>query len=75
MELDHREPSQKTRCVAEMTGSYTLSQIRREIEKCDAVCSNCHSDRTFYRRSDQNMEKWKEFQKQRRVPELSLGDP
>jgi|SRR5271157_5348777 len=61
MELDHRDPSKKTRCVSEMVGSYTLQQIAREIEKCDAVCANCHRDRTFFRKSEQNAEEWRRF--------------
>ena len=29
----------------------TLEQVKREIAKCDVVCSNCHRDRTHKRRT------------------------
>jgi hypothetical protein len=30
----------------------SISQAKREIEKCEVVCSNCHRIRTYMRRSE-----------------------
>ncbi|HEX6622119.1 MAG TPA: hypothetical protein VF064_00300 [Pyrinomonadaceae bacterium] len=48
MDFDHREGEQK---VFEMNRvSYvTMSALKREIEKCDVVCANCHRERTYRR--------------------------
>jgi hypothetical protein len=48
MDFDHREGEEK---VFEMNRvSYvTLGALKREIEKCDVVCSNCHRERTYQR--------------------------
>lgn len=35
-----------SRCVSERT----FDEIRKEIEKCEVVCANCHHNRTFLRR-------------------------
>jgi len=31
-------------------GGVSLEDIVKEIEKCDLVCSNCHKNRTHYRK-------------------------
>lgn len=31
-----------------------LEVVKREIEKCDIVCGNCHKDRTYRRRVEQD---------------------
>ncbi len=30
-------------------GKKTMSAVRKEIEKCELVCANCHRERTFSR--------------------------
>lgn len=45
MDFDHRDGATKSfglNSVARMT----VTQILREIEKCDVVCANCHRERT-----------------------------
>jgi hypothetical protein len=48
MDFDHRVGEEK---VFEMNRvSYvTLGALKREIEKCDVVCANCHRERTHQR--------------------------
>jgi hypothetical protein len=48
MDFDHREGEKK---ILEMNRvSYSsMRAIKREIEKCDVVCSNCHRERTYQR--------------------------
>jgi hypothetical protein len=31
------------------TKGYTIAQVKKEIKKCEVVCSNCHRNRTFNR--------------------------
>lgn len=46
LEFDHRDPGEKSLTVARLKMSGTVSSIRREIEKCDVRCANCHRRRT-----------------------------
>jgi len=47
LEFDHRDPSTKEMSVSEMVRSKMgIERIKREIEKCDILCSNCHKRRT-----------------------------
>lgn len=48
MDFDHREGEEK---LFEMNQVHLFSMgyIKREIEKCDVVCSNCHRERTYRR--------------------------
>lgn len=49
-EFDHRPGTQKHCNVARMTSrTFSVEAIKREIEKCDLVCSNCHRIRTIDR--------------------------
>jgi len=52
MDFDHRDPSKKEFCIGRATAkTIKLEGILKEIEKCDVVCSNCHRERTYQRRS------------------------
>jgi len=45
LEFDHREDKEFNIADA-VRGSYSLTKIKKEIEKCDVVCANCHRRRT-----------------------------
>ena len=51
MQFDHRPGEIKLFEVSDLgrKGSYSWATIRREIAKCDAVCANCHAERTHQR--------------------------
>jgi hypothetical protein len=51
MEFDHRQGTQKSGLVSQMAGRVTIRKLLEEIAKCDIVCTNCHRDRSFRRRS------------------------
>lgn len=41
----HRDPTTKVADVSQMViGNISRAKILEEIEKCDALCHNCHSD-------------------------------
>lgn len=46
MDFDHLDPKQKEFGVASMINCGSLDLIRKEIAKCEVVCSNCHRERT-----------------------------
>ena len=47
MDLDHRDPSNKSFGMGESSAfSMSESRLRAEIAKCDPVCANCHRFRT-----------------------------
>ena len=50
MQFDHRDGKQKELEIANMVNrGYGLDRIKKEIEKCDVVCANCHTIRTHNR--------------------------
>ena len=51
LEFDHREGRDGGRTVAGMMGK-SIKKIFEEIDKCDVVCSTCHSIRTWNRRQN-----------------------
>lgn len=48
LEFDHVR-GKKYKMISQMIKSTSLDKIKIEIEKCDVVCSNCHSRRTEIR--------------------------
>lgn len=46
MDFDHRDPDQKEFVISRMTNSGNITAVKKEIAKCDVVCSNCHRIRT-----------------------------
>jgi len=50
MEFDHKTGT-KSFNIGSATSNRTWGSILREIEKCDLVCANCHSSRTYTRRN------------------------
>lgn len=45
LEFDHRENKYKE--IGKMvTGRYSLERVKKEVEKCDVRCANCHRRKT-----------------------------
>ena len=42
LDFHHIDPSTKTNAVPTIAAKGTFGQLQREIEKCVALCSNCH---------------------------------
>lgn len=50
MDFDHRPSEEKEANISELLGrAVSLHRLKKEINKCDLVCSNCHRIRTFRR--------------------------
>lgn len=50
MDFDHREGEEKELNLARIINKHWSEEhVRREIAKCDVVCSNCHRIRTHNR--------------------------
>ena len=49
MDFDHREEGVKEFELNQFV-RVTIFALKREIAKCDVVCSNCHRERTFQRK-------------------------
>lgn len=49
MSFDHRPGTKKVLDIASLIRRRGLKRVLEEIEKCDAVCLNCHADRTHNR--------------------------
>ena len=48
MDLDHKQGTIKIKDVGRMTNAnWSLDKIKKEVEKCEVVCANCHRIRTF----------------------------
>ncbi len=52
MQFDHLPERPKKRFnISSITNKgYSLKTVKAEIEKCEVVCANCHSNRTYIRR-------------------------
>ena len=48
MDLDHLE-NKTFNVSAHRHHTKSLDTVKKEIEKCDLVCANCHRDRTYSR--------------------------
>lgn len=48
LEFDHLPEFKKQRTISSMCYS-SLETIKKEIDKCQVVCANCHNIRTFDR--------------------------
>ena len=49
MHFDHLMASEKVSKVSTIIHSSSLDAIMKEIKKCELVCANCHSIRTWKR--------------------------
>jgi hypothetical protein len=47
MQLDHRDPKTKLFTIGASLNSRNLDAVVAEVEKCDPVCANCPSTRTW----------------------------
>lgn len=48
IDWDHRNPNEKAFTIAYVIGRMAWDKIEKEIQKCDAVCRNCHALRTHH---------------------------
>jgi hypothetical protein len=48
MDFDHREGEEKS-FEMNRVSRVTLGALKKEIDKCDVVCANCHRERTYQR--------------------------
>jgi len=50
LEFDHLPGCDKKYIISEMTSNgYSVESIKKEMEKCDVVCANCHRRRSAKR--------------------------
>jgi hypothetical protein len=47
MDFDHKDKKLKFANVAWLRRFHDLAKVKKEIEKCEIVCANCHRNRTF----------------------------
>ena len=54
-DFDHiEERGVKLNTISKLINMGSTIQVKRELEKCDLVCANCHRIRTYNRRTDKN---------------------
>lgn len=53
LEFDHKDRELKLFSLAD-SSTYSLDKIKKEIDKCDIVCANCHNIRTIEQRGYYN---------------------
>lgn len=51
MEFDHRDGTTKVGMLSRMAGHVKIATLLEEVAKCDIVCTNCHRDRSYQRRT------------------------
>ncbi len=42
LDFHHRDLKTKTKNVSDMVRNHSIESIKKEIEKCDVLCANCH---------------------------------
>jgi hypothetical protein len=48
LEFDHRNPEEKSRTVARfLSGHNSWESVKKEIEKCEVRCANCHRRKSY----------------------------
>lgn len=47
LEFDHIDPPQKKDNIAHMIFNYSLESVKKEIDKCEVRCANCHRIKTL----------------------------
>jgi len=50
MDFDHLPEKEKSFNISRTREYNSIIKLRKEIAKCDVVCSNCHRERTYRRR-------------------------
>jgi hypothetical protein len=53
MDFDHRGEVEKTGNIGSLVSQayFTIERLKKEIDKCDLVCANCHRIRTYNRKT------------------------
>jgi hypothetical protein len=47
LDFDHRDPQEKEFCISSALSTVPrLKRLRKEIDKCDILCANCHRIKT-----------------------------
>lgn len=50
LEFHHRDPATKIKAVSDMVADgYSIPTVKREIDKCDVMCANCHRKKHYLR--------------------------
>jgi hypothetical protein len=49
MHFDHLDSAEKLNTISILLNIASIKSVLNEIEKCDLVCANCHSIRTWKR--------------------------
>lgn len=47
LEFHHRDPSKKEFTISQIKGKSLDSKVKKELDKCDILCSNCHREKHF----------------------------
>jgi hypothetical protein len=56
MHFDHRDAKQKSFNISQAASrSSSKEKLELEIKKCDIICSNCHAEREYQRRSNKTV--------------------
>lgn len=48
-DFDHKDPGNKRNTLSRLTSMGSINSLKKEIEKCDLVCANCHRIRHIKR--------------------------
>ena len=47
LHFNHIKPKDKEYNIAAMVGSCSINKIKKEIRKCEIMCSNCHAEHSY----------------------------
>jgi len=53
LDFHHSTPNEKEFTISKLVGTtYSVKKIKKEIEKCEILCANCHRKYHYYERND-----------------------
>jgi transcription elongation factor Elf1 len=55
LEFHHKDPNYKNGNITSMISKYTEEEIKKELEKCIILCSNCHKKLHYDQNINHNM--------------------
>lgn len=55
LDFHHRNPDEKEATIVKKVKHWSIERLKKEIAKCDVLCSNCHRKHHWNERKTQNV--------------------
>jgi len=52
LDFHHTNPNKKERTISQIVSTWGIERTKKEMEKCEVLCRNCHAEHHYLERSD-----------------------